>query len=157
MEIEKKYLVKALPENLDSYPFREITQSYICRSPVIRLRRIKEAGTESYVLTVKGDGLTVRQEYELPLTKEQYENLRAKEEGRVLSKTRYLIPLSEDPLRAGKGLTAEVDLFHGDLSGLQLVEVEFESLEEMEAFVAPDWFGEDVSDSDRYHNSTLSR
>lgn len=155
MEIEKKYLVRSLPEGLENCRRKHITQSYISRSPVIRLRRIIEDGSETFILTVKGEGLSVREEHELPLTKSQYETLRKKEEGRVLQKTRYLIPLGTDPL--SEGLVAELDIFEGDLSGLELVEVEFDSEEAMEAFIPPEWFGEDVSDSDRYHNSTLSR
>ena len=168
MEIEKKYLVRHLPEGLENYPSRHLVQSYISRSPVIRLRKIEEKGQESFVLTVKGAGLSlpdylekvvflsVREEFELDLTREQYERLRAKEEGRVLEKTRYLIPLENTGCGEDK-LTAELDVFHGELSGLILVEVEFGSTGAMEAFVPPEWFGEDVSDSDRYHNSTLSR
>ena len=157
MEIEKKYLVREVPEDLSRFPSRKLTQSYISRSPVIRLRKIEtetsEGTAESYILTVKGDGLSVREEYEMPLRKEQYESLRKKEEGRVLIKRRYLIPLTDDQ---GINRTAELDIFEGDFEGLGLVEVEFPSEEEMAAFQAPDWFGEDVSDSAAYHNSTLS-
>ena len=154
MEIEKKYLVKSLPEGFETYPSRRLTQSYISRSPVIRLRKIEKETDKgevktNYILTVKGSGLSVREEFELELDKEQYEELRKKEEGRVLIKRRYLIPLPE-------GRTAELDIFEGYYAGLQLVEVEFPSEEEMAAFTAPDWFGEDVSDSMKYHNSTLS-
>jgi len=40
---------------------------------------------------------------------------------------------------------------------LRLAEVEFETEEEANAFVPPEWFGEDVTYSTEYHNSTLSR
>ena len=33
----------------------------------------------------------------------------------------------------------------------------FDSVEEANSFVAPDWFGEDVTHSGKYHNSYLSR
>ena len=168
MEIEKKYLVKKIPEDLSRFPSRRLTQSYISRSPVIRLRKIEEETgggiAVSYILTLKGDGLSVREEYEMPLRKEQYEALRKKEEGRVLIKRRYLIPLTDEqgiqktryviPLE--NGLKAELDIFDEPFKPLVIVEVEFPSEEEMAAFTAPDWFGEDVSDSAAYHNSTLS-
>ena len=60
-----------------------------------------------------------------------------------------MIPLED-------GYTAELDRFEGELEGLLLVEVEFPSVEAMNAFTAPDWFGEDVSGSAQYHNSVLS-
>lgn len=149
MEIERKFLVKQLPENLESYSHSRLTQSYISRSPVIRLRKIEKEEQVSYILTVKSGGLSVRQEFELPLQEADYERLFQKVEGRVLQKVRYLIPLED-------GYTAELDRFEGELEGLLLVEVEFPSVEAMNAFVAPDWFGEDVSGSAKYHNSVLS-
>ena len=149
MEIERKFLVRELPENLESYSHSKLTQSYISRSPVIRLRKIEQDGAESFVLTIKSGGLAVRQEFELPLQKAEYDRLFQKVEGRVLQKVRYLIPIEN-------GYTAELDRFEGELAGLLLVEVEFPSVEEMNAFEPPSWFGEDVSASPLYHNSVLS-
>jgi CYTH domain-containing protein len=116
---------------------------------VIRLRKIEKENQASYVLTIKSGGLAVRQEFELPLQEADYARLFQKVEGRVLQKVRYLIPLED-------GYTAELDRFEGELEGLLLVEVEFPSVEAMNAFTAPDWFGEDVSGSAQYHNSVLS-
>ena len=66
MEIERKYLVQKLPEDLDSFPFRELEQGYLCTDPVIRIRR----DDDRYELTYKSGGLMVREEYNLPLTEE---------------------------------------------------------------------------------------
>lgn len=149
MEIERKFLVKQIPERLETYPHSRLTQSYINRSPVIRLRKIETQSETQYVLTVKSGGLAVRQEFELPLQREEYDHLFGKTEGRILQKVRYRIPLDE-------GYTAELDRFEGELAGLLLVEVEFPSIEAMNAFIPPTWFGKDVSDSPQYHNSVLS-
>lgn len=149
MEIEKKYLVKTVPEQLEQYAHSHFTQSYISRQPVIRLRKIESEEKTSYMLTVKGEGLSVRQEFELSLQQEEYENLFRKTEGRVLQKMRYRIPLEQ-------GYVAELDRFEAELEGLVLVEVEFPTEQEMQSFKAPDWFGDDVSDSKKYHNSVLS-
>ena len=51
---------------------------------------------------------------------------------------------------------AELDVFHKDLEGIVIVEVEFESVEDAQGFEAPDWFGEDVTMDGKYHNSFLS-
>ncbi len=112
---------------------------------MVRIRR----QDEEYWLTYKSKGLMVREEYNLPLTREAYLHLRPKTDGILICKTRYLIPL-------GGGLTAELDVFHDDYEGLFLVEVEFPSEEAAEAFLPPEWFGEDVTFSSAYHNSTLS-
>ena len=39
MEIERKFLIHTLPENLETYPHKEIAQGYICTDPVVRIRR----------------------------------------------------------------------------------------------------------------------
>ena len=145
MEIERKYLLRQLPEHLETYPSHRIEQGYLCTAPVVRIRR----QDEEYWLTYKSKGLMVREEYNLPLTREAYLHLRQKTDGILICKTRYLIPL-------GGGLTAELDVFHDDYEGLFLVEVEFPSEEAAEAFLPPEWFGEDVTFSSAYHNSTLS-
>ena len=146
MEIERKYLVKDIPSDLSSYESKIITQGYLCTAPVVRIRK----QDDEYYLTYKGKGKMVREEYNLPLTKEAYEHLLPKIDGILISKTRYLIPLHQ-------GLTAELDIFDGELSPLTLVEVEFSSVEEANSFSAPEWFGEDVTNSGRYHNSYLSQ
>ena len=49
MEIEKKYLVKKLPENLEAYPSNQLEQCYLCVNPVVRIRR----RDDEYILTYK--------------------------------------------------------------------------------------------------------
>ena len=147
MGIEKKSLTprETLPADLDAYPHRQIEQAYLCTEPVVRIRR---QDTE-YYLTYKSKGLMVREEYNLPLTEKAYMHLREKADGVLITKTRYLIPSS-------LGLTIELDIFHGRHEGLFLAEVEFPNEDAAGAFTPPDWFGEDVTFSSRYHNSTLS-
>ena len=145
MEIERKFLVKALPENLESYPFHRLEQAYLCTDPV-RVRR----SDDEYILTYKSKGLMSREEYNLPLTAEGYRHLKAKADGNIICKRRFLIPLES-------GLTIELDIFEPPFRGLVLAEVEFPSEEEANAFLPPDWFGEDVTWSAEYHNSTLSQ
>ena len=91
-----------------------------------------------------------REEYNLPLTEEAYRHLLVKADGRIITKERYFIPY-------GDHLTVELDVFDGDLAPLLLAEVEFASEKEANAFTPPAWFGEDVTFSSKYHNSTLSQ
>ena len=146
MEIERKFLIHTLPENIDSYPRKEIEQGYLSRNPVVRIRR----SNNDYILTCKGQGMMVREEFEMPLTKESFEHLKPKTDGIFIEKTRYLIPHTDN-------LTIELDIFHGELAPLVLAEVEFSSVEEANAFIPPAWFGEDVTHSPQYHNSSLSK
>ena len=145
MEIERKYLIRRLPENLSQYQCKKIAQGYICTKPVVRIRK----SDDEYYLTYKGKGLMAREEYNLPLTQEGYEHMLPKIDGRLIEKSRYLIPLD------GK-LTAELDIFEGDLAPLIIVEVEFDSLDAANSFIPPEWFGEDVTESRKYHNSNLA-
>lgn len=144
LEIERKYLIHTPPENLESYPYHEIEQGYLCTDPVVRIRR----QDESYWLTYKSRGLMVREEYNLPLTKESYLHLRSKIDGCLISKRRYLIPFAP--------YTIELDIFSSPQKGLMLAEVEFSTEEDALSFQAPDWFQEDVTNSSAYHNSSLS-
>ncbi len=145
MEIERKFLVRQLPEDLDRYPCHVIEQAYICTAPVIRIRR----QDDTYILTCKGAGMMSREECNLPMSAEAYEGLLGKTEGYVIRKRRYLIP-------AGNGLTIELDCFEGIHSPLVVAEVEFPSEEEARAFTPPEWFSADVTYDGRYHNSWLS-
>ena len=82
--------------------------------------------------------------------KKELVHLKEKIDGLLIQKRRYLIPLAEK-------YTIELDVFEGALAPLVLAEVEFETEEEANTFVPPEWFGEDVTFSTKYHNSTLSQ
>ena len=151
MEIEKKYTIKKLPDNLASYPYHIIEQGYLNTNPVVRVRR----QDDEYYMTYKGSGMMAREEYNLPLNRESYDHLVAKADGNVISKKRYLIPLSE--YQSESTLTIELDVFSAPFEGLIIAEVEFPTEEAANTFVAPDWFLDDVTFDTAYHNSTLSR
>ena len=155
MEIERKFKIKKLPENLAQYEKKEIEQAYLCTGPVVRIRK----SNEEYILTYKskkGIGsensaiAKCHEEVELPLTKEAYEHLREKADGQEIAKTRYLIPIENKR-------KIELDVFHGYLEGLVFAEVEFGSEEEAAAYPLPDWFEEDVTFDRRYSNAVMTR
>lgn len=160
MEIERKFLIKALPENLSDYPCLEIEQGYLNTTPVIRIRK----QNDQYFLTYKGKGMLAREEYNLPLNAESYAHLRDKCDGNIISKKRYLIPLTAPDFapdyptaRIPESLTIELDVFNAPFAPLVMAEVEFTSLEAATAFIPPNWFSEDVTNNPEYHNSNMSR
>ena len=59
MEIERKFLVAQLPDNLDNYNCRYIEQGYLSTKPVVRVRR----DNDDYYLTYKGSGMMAREEF----------------------------------------------------------------------------------------------
>lgn len=146
MEIERKYLIKDVPADLNAYPYHIIEQGYLCTEPVVRIRR----QDDDYILTYKGKGMMVREEYNLPLTKEAYEHLKPKADGNIISKKRYVIPIEQ-------GLNIELDIFDTPFAPLILAEVEFPDEKTADHFIPPDWFQEDVTFDGRYHNSYLSQ
>ena len=160
MEIERKFLIRKLPDNLSSFPCLLIEQAYLCTDPVVRVRR----QDDEYYMTYKGKGLMVREEYNLPLNKEAYEHLRLKADGNIISKRRYLIPISlpafnesYKPSANPVSLTVELDIFEPPFAPLILAEVEFPDAEMAEAFIPPSWLGEDVTNNQEYHNSYMSK
>lgn len=145
MEIERKFLIKELPENLEQYDYHLIEQGYLSTNPVVRVRR----EDDTYYLTYKGKGLLAREEYNLPLNEESYAHLLKKADGNIIKKRRYLIPYDK--------FTIELDEFSDPFAPLLMAEVEFDSIEEANSFVAPEWFGKDVTNDSNYQNSTLSK
>lgn len=145
MEIERKFTIKELPENLNDYPCLHIEQGYLNTEPVVRIRK----QNDEYIMTYKGKGILVREEYNLPLTKEAYEHLKPKCDGNIISKKRYQIPYGN--------FTIELDVFDPPFAPLIMAEVEFDSVETANAFQKPDWFLEDVTNDPKYHNSNMSR
>ncbi|WP_050603570.1 CYTH domain-containing protein [Ruegeria sp. 6PALISEP08] len=146
-EIERKFLVAAVPD-LSKTQIAVVRQGYLTAlddSTELRLRQKNDA----FFLTLKGGGGLVRVEREAQITAEQFETFWPETEGRRVEKERYTGQLPD-------GLMFELDIFSGDLAPLRLVEVEFDSEQDAEAFVPPKWFGTDVTEDKRYKNKTMA-
>lgn len=153
MEIERKYTLKELPANLDSYPCHLIEQAYLNTKPVVRIRK----EDDDYYLTYKGSGMMAREEYNLPLNEESYYHLLEKADGIVITKKRYVLPLSDFQPDNKDNLSIELDIFEGKLAPLIIAEIEFPTEEMADTFTPPDIFAEDVTFNPKYHNSNLSK
>ncbi|MCD7751725.1 MAG: CYTH domain-containing protein [Lachnospiraceae bacterium] len=160
MEIERKFTIRKLPDNLRSYPKVHIQQGYLSTNPVVRIRK----EDDHYYLTYKGQGMLAREEHNLPLTRESYEHMLPKCDGNIISKLRYKIPLEHPKFNAdcpappdNYHLIIELDVFEPPFEPLIMAEVEFGSKAAAESFVPPDWFLEDVTYNSNYHNSVMSQ
>ncbi len=147
-EIERKFLVKTLPENLDHYPAIEIIQGYLAITEDGTEVRLRKKG-ERYFQTVKSGFGLQRNEVEIEILKEQFEKLWFMTEGRRIEKVRYEIDHS--------GSKIELDIYCGILKGLIVAEVEFTSFELAKSFIPPNWFGREVTEDERYKNRNLVR
>lgn len=153
MEIERKYTIKELPANLDSYPCHLIEQAYLNTNPVVRVRK----EDDTYYLTYKGSGMMAREEYNLPLNEESYNHLLEKADGIVITKKRYVLPLTDFQPDNKNNLFIELDIFEGKLAPLIIAEIEFPTKEMADSFIPPELFSEDVTFNPKYHNSNLSK
>lgn len=140
-ELELTFLAKKLPDNLTSYSSKEMLDIYIPGSsahPILRIRR--QGGNLEMTKKSPIDGDNSRQlEQTIPLTQQEYDELSTLQ-GKRITKTRYYCELD--------GITYEIDVFREDLSGLVLVDVEFDSAKDKDAFKMPDFCLADVTQED---------
>ena len=146
-EIERKFLVKSLPENLKQYPSKEIIQGYLAITEDGTEVRLRQKG-KKYFQTVKSGSGKTRFESEIEITAEQFNSLWEATKGKRVEKTRYEIPHENGVI--------ELDVYRGDLDGLLSAEMEFSSEEDSNKFIAPKWFNEEVTDDKRYKNQNLA-
>ncbi|MFW6312000.1 MAG: CYTH domain-containing protein [Promethearchaeota archaeon] len=140
-EIEKKFIVWGLPEdlNLFDYECSDIIQGYLIASDdkELRIRKIDD----KYYMTYKQGKGNIREEWEVELTKK--EGLNAIDRlfsDKYIKKTRYYIPY--------KGKTIELDIMYN--VPFHLAEIEFDSVEEMNNFEFPDWFDKETDIKNKY-------
>lgn len=147
-EIERKFLLKGLPPDLEKCENRPIEQGYIAATRDGMQVRLRKAGTRHTLAVKQGRGLK-RCEWEIDLIPEQFNELWPATEGRRLTKTRYDVPFGDH--------TIEVDIYAGRNKGLVVAELEFDDEEQCRNFRPPDWFDREVSGKSRYSNVRLAR
>ena len=152
MEIERKFLVSELPECISEAETALITQIYLTEFGAAneqRIRKVVRDGIDTHFLTEKsGEGLS-RSENEARISRAEFDRLSKAASSKAVVKKRHFIPL-------GGALTAELDVYEGELCGLMTVEVEFVSIDEANSFIPPAWFGREITDDKRYKNRSLA-
>ena len=150
MEIEKKYLIKKLPDTLNDNKRYVIEQAYLSDAPVVRVRKRVSPEKCEYFMTVKSTGMFAREEVESDISEKTYNVFLQEAKGNVITKERYILPLED-------GLKAELDVFKGVFEGVIMVEVEFPDEEAAKKFTPPDFFSDEVTFDKRFHNSNMSK
>lgn len=180
VEIEKKFLVRELPKDLNRYPFHVIEQGYLNVHPAIRVRREDDI----YYMTYKGDlnnkdeedhkkdegGKIGKTEYNMPLDAASYEHMVSKADGNIIYKKRYLIPINKDAytpeyikqhheigqMMDNGDIKIELDVFEGLFEGRIIAEIEFPDEDAARNYRPADWFGEEVTGDRIYTNAYMS-
>jgi len=144
LEIERKFLVTDDSWKIGATGLR-MSQGYLSNDPE-RTVRVRIAGEKAW-LTIKGksEGISRAEfEYEIPVS--DAGELLGLCLPTVIDKTRYEVNF--------EGHLWEIDVFHGENTGLVVAEVELEN-EDISPEMPP-WIGSEVSGDVRYFNSKLS-
>jgi CHAD domain-containing protein/CYTH domain-containing protein len=150
MEIERKFLLSALPSMPSSARSEEIEQGWLPGKALVeRLRHVQSPEGESWFRTVKSGAGIERLEIEEPTTRELFGALWPLTDGCRVRKRRYLV---------GEGaLTWEVDQFLD--RELVLAEIELPAVDAR--IDIPEWLGQclirEVTGEPEYVNRTLAR
>lgn len=144
-EIERKFLVRG--DGWRSGRPVRLRQAYLSFGPPAAVR-VRLGGGEAWINVKSRTSAIERIEFEYRIPEADGEAmLGGLHAGSVIDKTRYHV--------AHAGHDWEVDEFHGDNAGLVVAEIELSSPDE--AFERPPWLGEEVSEDDRYLNTSLAR
>src|SRR4029434_964297 len=154
VERERRYLLRDLPEGMTrADPHLQITDNYMTAAR-LRLRKVREPRSNKW--TVKftqkfapnpGDlsRTIITNTYLNPIEADTFAIFEANE----IRKNRYHFEF--------EGRQFSVDMFLGDLFGLVLAEVSFETDDELENFSLPPFAVADVTNNELFTGGTLSQ
>jgi CYTH domain-containing protein len=143
IEIEKKFLVFTLPDDLA--PGADICQGYLLNTPE-KVVRIRIQGQKGF-LTIKGKPVAmVRPEFEYEIPENEARQLLERFcDGKIVEKIRHTC--------LHQGMIWVIDRFSGANQGLVVAEIELSSPDQ--PFSLPPWAGPEVTDDPRYLNANL--
>lgn len=145
-EIERKFLLDRLPEDIEQKPHNIIRQGYIVTDSSNEVR-VRAKGSDYYLTIKQGNGLT-RDEVEIPISEHQFNALWGLTAGKRVEKTRYDY--------ADSGSLIEIDVYSGGLTPLKVAEVEFTSVDASRGYTIPSFFGREVTQDKSFKNASLA-
>lgn len=175
-EIEYKFLINILPKQIYDKKTKkiEITQYYFQKNDVIiylkklnlsneqikkiksvRIRIEKYDKKNKYILNAKSAGNLVRDEYEIEITKSDFDVLLKNKTIGKINKTRYKIKQ--------QSYVFEFDEYHDNLEGLKTCEIEVENIKsqyfEIKNILTKNFELEiiDITTDQKYKNMNLSK
>ncbi|HZJ44620.1 MAG TPA: hypothetical protein VFD63_12675 [Pyrinomonadaceae bacterium] len=153
IERERRFLLEDLPEGLsraDSHT--QITDNYIAGTR-LRIRKVRDPRTNKWIVKFSQKFAPEPQDFSRTIITNTYLNALEAETLSVFNtneirKNRYQYELD--------GRTFSIDMFLGDLFGLVMAEVSFETDEEMKEFKAPPFAIAEVTNNELFTGGRLS-
>ena len=153
IERERRYLLNDLPKIMSRMDYHwQITDNYITGTR-LRIRKVRDPNTNKWVVKFTQKFAPARADLSRTIITNIY--LKAIEaetlavfEANEIRKNRYPFPF--------EGREFSVDMFLGDLFGLVLAEVSFETDEEMDGFPKPPFAIADVTNNEIFSGGKLS-
>jgi adenylate cyclase len=150
VEIERKWLVARLPEDLGAWEAAELEQGYVAITDAAEVRVRRRGGANGdAVLTVKSAPGLRRVEEEVAIAPGAFRRLWALTEGRRIVKLRH-------SREVAPGIVLELDVYAGALEGLATLEVEFADEDAARGWSPPEWVGRELTGDKAYANQALA-
>jgi CYTH domain-containing protein len=152
IERERRYLLQDLPQGLTrADPHLQITDNYITGTR-LRLRKVRDPRTNKWTVKLTQKFAPDPENFSRTIITNIYLNALEAEtlavfEANEIRKNRYPFEFA--------GRKFSVDMFLGDLFGLVLAEVSFESDEELESFPKPPFAVADVTNHELFTGGKL--
>jgi len=152
VERERRYLLQDLPEGLSRADHHlQITDNYLTGTR-LRLRKVRDPKTNKWVVKFTQKFAPDPKDLSRTVITNTYLNATEAEmlavfEANEIRKNRYKFEF--------EGRTFSIDMFLGDLFGLVLAEVSFETDEELDSFPKPLWALADVTNVEVFTGGRL--
>jgi len=154
VERERRYLLQDLPEGMTrADPHLQITDNYITGSR-LRIRKVRDPRTNKWTVKFTQKFAIEPSDLSRTIITNTYLNAMEAEvlsvfDSNEIRKNRYYFDY--------EGRKFSVDMFLGDLFGLVLAEVDFETDEELDAFPTPPFAIVDVTNNELFSGGKLSQ
>lgn len=136
MEIERKFLVKELPDLSGIKPIRY--ERYYLNKEDRLVERIQKKGDRYELETKKTISHLEHDKQKRYISQEEFESLRKGRESEGINRDGYAVSFAPD---------ISIKVYHDRFEGLVRAEVEFDSKEEAEAYLPERWMGTEITTS----------
>ena len=136
IERERVFLLKELPKDLLEFKHIDIRIGDMTSSNDVNVLKVRQKGDTYEIIKKELISAQEKKEYSIPLNKEEFDRLFPVTQRRH-TKKRFFYPLDK--------YVCELDIYLDEMAGYARAEVEFDTIEELEAFNPPSWFGEEIT------------